>query len=241
MNTCRIKVTSDMKIMHPLSAGRVTNSFYRIMDSMLLIFLIIPIVINGQRIDFDSTFISNGQKFRVQRIQLEKYMTELKIQKGKGTILTDTLDFSVHLEIVDFNGDIGLDIIINFMGNVDKQSLFLLDKSRNEFKKIADFEKYPAAKKVKESKNLFYSYYRSGCADNYWTSDLFKIVDFKVVHLGQIFGEGCDAPMQVKIYKIKESKKDLIETLSYKVLTDNKDGKWGFIDAYWTKNRNAYE
>ena len=168
-------------------------------------------------------------------------MTELKIHKGKDIILTDTLDFSAQLEIVDFNGDNGLDIIINFMGNVDKQSLFLLDKSRNEFKKIADFEKYPAAKKVKDSKNLFYSYRRSGCADNYWTSDLFKIVDFKVVHLGQIFGEGCEAPMQIKIYKIKERKKDLIETLSYKVVTDNKDGKWRFIDFYWTKNRNAYE
>lgn len=211
------------------------------MDRVILtsLILIIPIVTIGQRIDYDSTFSSNGQKFHVQLIQLKKYMTLLKIGKGKDIILTDTLNYTHQLDILDFNGDNGLDIMINFMGNVDYQSLFLLDKSKNRFKRIEDFEKYQAAKKVSGS-NLYYSYHRSGCADSYWTSDLFKIVDFMVIHLGQIFGEGCDEPKQIKIYRINMGKKDLTETLPYKLVTDNKNGKWGFIEEYWTKNHNKF-
>jgi hypothetical protein len=206
----------------------------------ILLILLIPIVTLGQRLDYDTTFTSNGQKFKVQRFQLDKYMTLLKVKKGKDIILSDTSDFSAQLDLLDFNGDNELDIMINFMGNVDTQSLFLFDKVKNEFKKVKDFDKYPAAKKIKGS-NHYYSYHRSGCADNYWTSDLFTIIDFKVVHLGQIFGQGCEEPMNIKIYKIESGKKDLTETLTYKLVTDNKNDKWGFIEDYWTKNYRVYK
>jgi len=210
----------------------------KVVQTLLILF--VPFVTLGQRLDYDTTFTSNGEKFKVQQFQLDKYMTLLKVTKNKEIILSDTSDFSAQLDILDFNGDGGLDIMINFMGNVDTQSLFLLDKGKNEFKKIKDFDKYPAAKKLKGT-NHYYSYHRSGCADNYWTSDLFTIVDFKVVHLGQIFGEGCEEPMKVKIYKIGPGKKELTETLPYKLVTDHKNDKWGFIDDFWTKNYQRYK
>ena len=74
-------------------------------------------------------------------------MTLLKVIKGRDVILSDTSEFSAQLDLIDFNGDDGLDIMINFMGNVDTQSLYLLDKTKNDFKKIKNFDKYPAAKK----------------------------------------------------------------------------------------------
>lgn len=119
------------------------------MDKVIqtLLILLIPIVTLGQRLDYDTTFTSNGQKFKVQRFQLDKYMTLLKVIKGRDVILSDTSEFSAQLDLIDFNGDDGLDIMINFMGNVDTQSLYLLDKTKNDFKKIKNFDKYPAAKK----------------------------------------------------------------------------------------------
>lgn len=205
-----------------------------------LLILLIPIITLGQRLDYDTTFTSNGHRFHIQRFQLDKYMTLLKVTKGKDLILSDTSEFSTHLDLLDFNGDDGLDILINFMGNVDTQSLLLLEKEKNVFRKVKDFGNYPAAKKIKGS-NHYYSYHRSGCADDYWTSDLFTIVDFKVVHLGQIFGQGCEEPMSIKVYKVKQGKKVLTETLSYKLVTDHKHDKWGFIEDYWTKNYRAYK
>jgi hypothetical protein len=206
----------------------------------VLFILLIPIVTLGQRLDYDTTFTSNGQKFKVQRFQLEKYMTQLKVTKGKDVILIDTSEFSAELYLLDFNGDDGIDIMVNFMGNIDRQSLFLFDKGRNVFKKIQDFEKYPEAKPIK-GLNFYYSYHRSGCADNYWTSDLFTIVDFKVVHLGKIFGNGCEEPRNIKIYRIGRGQEDIAATLSYRLATDHKNGKWGFIEDYWTTNYRVFK
>lgn len=167
-------------------------------------------------------------------------MSILKITNGERIVLEDTLDFFTDLQLIDFNDDKSIDIQIRFMGNVDTQSLYLFDFSRNRFQKVVGFEKFPEAKRIKISEELYYSYHRSGCADNYWTSDLFKINDFKTTHLGQIFGEGCEDPMQVKVYKIGQNKKDLIETLPYKVVEDNKENKWGFIADYWAKNYKRF-
>lgn len=44
----------------------------------------------------------------------------------------------------------------------------------------------------------------------------------------------------MKIYKMGPGKKDLTETLSYKLVTEHKDDKWGFIEEYWTRNYNRY-
>lgn len=209
---------------------------------LTLFIIILPLFAMGQRIDYDSTFKSNGLEFRVQQIQLEKYMSLLKVKKANTVILSDTLDFFTDLQLIDFNRDKAIDIRINHMGNVDRQSLYLFNQLTSKFQKVVDFESYPDAKEVKgQDRGFYYSYHRSGCADNYWTSDLFKILDYKVIHMGQIFGEGCEAPMQVKIYKMGMNKKDLIETLPYKLVEDNKDFKWGFIENYWSKNYSRFK
>ncbi|MBK6622611.1 MAG: hypothetical protein IPG32_17710 [Saprospirales bacterium] len=212
------------------------------MNQLILILLVLafPLLAMGQRISYDSTFQSNGLEFRVQQIQLEKYMSILKITNGERIVLEDTLDFFTDLQLIDFNDDKSIDIQIRFMGNVDTQSLYLFDFSKNRFQKVVGFEKFPEAKRVKISEELYYSYHRSGCADNYWTSDLFKINDFNTTQLGKIFGEGCEDPMQVKVYKIGQNKKDLVETLPYKVVEENRDNKWGFIADYWAKNYKRF-
>lgn len=189
----------------------------------------------GQRIDYDTTFTTNGQEFRIQRSQLAKYFTSLTITKGKTIILTDTMEFSCQFDLIDFNDDKGVDLIVNFIGNVDTQALFLLDKPKNIFKKVRNFEAYPASLKVKSCDNFYYSYHRSGCADMYWTSDLFRIVNFEVVHTGQIFGNGCTEPLEIRIFKIRPNAKEHVETLPFKIISDYKD-KWDFIADYWAKN-----
>lgn len=214
---------------------------FRIVQLELFI-LIFPLFAIGQGIDYDSTFQSNGMEFRVQQIQFEKYLSLLKVNKKNTVILSDTLDFITDLQLIDFNRDNAIDIRISYTGNVDRQSLYLFNQLIGKFQKVIDFERFPHAKEVKgQDKGFYYSYHRSGCADNYWTSDLFKIIDYKVIHMGQIFGEGCEAPMQVKVYKVGPNKKHLIETLPYKLVEDSKDFKWGFIENYWSVNYSRFK
>lgn len=211
------------------------------MNSVILaLILTFPVVTMGQEIDYDSTFKTNGQEFRVQRIQLDKYKTLLRIGRGQETILMDTMDFSHHLEIQDFNGDGDLDILVSFTGNIVIQSLFLFDQSGNKFQLVADFEKYPSPSKVNGSHGFYYSYRRAGCADNYWTSDLFNIEDFKVIHLAHISGNACEEPVHVKVYRIKHGNQDLVDRLPYKIVNERRD-KWEFLDVYWSKHYGAYK
>src|SRR5271154_2414459 len=103
---------------------------------LTLFCLMISFLASAQKIEYDTTFSSNGQKYRVQQIQLEKYMSLLRISKGPTAILADTLAYFPYLQVVDFNQDGLVDIRITYMGNVDSQSLYLFDNSRRNFHRV---------------------------------------------------------------------------------------------------------
>ncbi len=194
----------------------------------------------SQQIDFDSAFVSGGNKFRIQRFQLINSTTQLLVTNKGVVVLDDTLDFSVELRVIDFNRDSHADIIVNFMGNVDTQSLFMYSVSGGHFVKVKDFEKYPQAKPVKLSSDFYYSYRRAGCADNYWISDLFSITDFRVSLAGTIYGNGCETPGEIKIYAIENGKDRLVDKRSYNAIINVENDKWKFISDYWSKSYKLF-
>jgi hypothetical protein len=148
-----------------------------------------------------------------------------------------------RLKFQDFNNDGFKDIIIGYYSNVPAISdLILYDPHTRKFVQIKDFSDYPDAIRLKGT-NLFYSYHRSGCADNNWDSDLFKVVKFKIVRIGNISGRTCvDPPDKPGIYvsKLKGKRELLFEKFAINKPADFKDCKWGFIEWYWKNNYTKF-
>ena len=208
---------------------------------LLLLILISPLSTMGQMIKYDSSLVVAGKQFRIQHIQLPHCLTILRIANDQDAFLVDTLNDFTDFELVDFDGDKRVDIIMRFMGNVDTQSLYLFDAAKGMFRKVKQFEKFPEAKKVDGSGGFYYSYHRSGCADKTWTSDLFKVIDYRVVHFGRIFGDRCKQPGQVIVYRINQDQtKSVLETLAYKLVEESRGHKWEFIENYWANNYTRF-
>ena len=143
------------------------------------------------------------------------------------------------LKFQDFNNDGFKDIIIDYYSNVpDRNDLIIYDPGARKFVQIKDFPDYPAAIPLKGTK-LFYSYHRSGCADYNWDSDLFKIIKFKIVRIGNVSGRTCvDPPDKPGIYisKVKGKRELLFKKFAIDKPADYKDDKWGLIELYWKNN-----
>ena len=102
---------------------------------------------------------------------------------------------------------------------------------------------YPQAIRI-PGINLYYSYHRSGCADQNWDSDLYKIVDFKIIKIGNINAQMCVDPQDIagiNIYKLRGTKKHLVKK-NISITTPLKfvDTKWGFIAYYWKHNYKKF-
>jgi len=150
------------------------------------------------------------------------------------------------IKFIDFNKDGYLDIIISYFTNVPGiGDLIMYDKKRGKLIKIKDFSNYPAPVKI-AGKSLYYSYHRSGCADNDWGSDLFMIVNFKTVKLGTIYGVGCGGDSNEKeeegvfIYKQAKDKKRLLKKYPITVIDNYKSYKFGFIADYWNRHYKLF-
>ncbi len=151
------------------------------------------------------------------------------------------LDYEMFdkFEFVDFNGDGNKDIFIKYQSNVaGRCDLLLYDKTSKNFIKVKNFPDYPVPIHIKHTQ-LFYSYHRSGCADEAWDSDLFKIVNYKVVTIGNISGQGCNTPPEkniILINKIKGNVHRVIKKYPIDEPAHYKNTKWGFIADYWIHN-----
>ncbi|APY09542.1 hypothetical protein BWZ20_00120 [Winogradskyella sp. J14-2] len=163
----------------------------------------------------------------------------MKSSKGKVVYSNDNNPFD--FEFSDFNGDGYSDIRMNYVSNTPGlQELLLFDIKSNEFKKVKTFNKYPNSKRIKDS-DFYYSYHGSGCADNDWGSELFKIEGTQITELGKIQGLGCleNDTNGIYIYKVIGSEKELIKYIK------REQGywkeKWDFIEKYWTENKTKFE
>lgn len=151
-------------------------------------------------------------------------------------------DFS-SFKFIDFNGDGYKDLLISYATNVPGiQDLILFNPKNNKFRKITGFTKFPASQRIKGT-DYYYSYHRSGCADMYWDSDLYKFKNNQIKKLGNISGRACNDPglkNGIYIYAVLNKKEKKIATYPIETLNNYKNGKWGFINSYWTKNYHKF-
>lgn len=151
--------------------------------------------------------------------------------------------YSPSQQFVDFNGDGYKDILIDYMTNIPGISdLLLYDKGIKSFKKVVDFQDFPAAKRIGDT-DYYYSYHRSGCADLDWDSDLFYIKDDQTIGIGNISGRQCgDTGLKdgIYIFKTVADVKTQIDHLPINTIKEYKDFKWGFIEQYWKKNYKRF-
>jgi len=141
----------------------------------------------------------------------------------------------------DFNEDGFLDIELHFMTNVpDVNEILIFNPELKNFTEIENFSSFPSATKIKNTV-YYYSYHRSGCADNNWDSDLFYLKENRAIKIGNIHTIECDNENDngIYIYKVNgENKKQLnlipIEKKDF-------ENKWEFIKKYWTENYKEFE
>jgi hypothetical protein len=77
---------------------------------------------------------------------------------------------------------------------------------------------------------------------------LFYIDNFKTIHVGHIYGKGCDYEVKdnlqtIELYKVvknDESQKILVEKLPYLKHIPDFGYKWTFIEKYWNQNYSKY-
>jgi hypothetical protein len=211
-----------------------------------ILFLCLANTVFAQRYFFDTSFINNKQKFTVKTKEIEMGDVLLTIFHNAKKIMSDTLDSGglMDLDIIDFNKDKSMDIMLTYVGNNATYYLYLFDNKSNRFRKVKDFDKFPEAIQLTSNAKYYYSYHRAGCADMNWVSDLFSIENFKAIQKGHIYAQGCDYkiesnPQIIGIYKIvgnNENNKRVINKLPMMKYVSRFGDKWEFIAKYWNKN-----
>jgi len=207
---------------------------------LLLVPLLVSALVYGQKEDdrmlLDSTAI-DVHTFKINHVL---YTGMLKrdyfyLYDGRGRTLLKLPNEYFSFEFKDYNGDGYRDLVLEVGSNTpEKMEVYLYSPARHGFQELKDARKFPAAERIKGT-SYYYSYHRGGCADLIWVSDLFYIHNSAAVALGSIYGEECKIEEGVYIYKIHAGKKQLVTRLPIKTIYAYKDGKWGFIAAYWKK------
>lgn len=143
-------------------------------------------------------------------------------------------------KFIDFNKDGYKDLLVEYTTNTPGMcDLFLYNKHAKKFTLLKDLYKYPAPENV-EGTRLYYSYHHSGCADESWDSDLFKIDNDQIIKIGNIYGEGCDEKKGIFISKLQGKKKILVKEYPISEIEKYKEYKWGFIKQYWQRNYGRF-
>jgi hypothetical protein len=164
----------------------------------------------------------------------------LIVLNSKGDTVLNQGDLYFNFEFRDFNGDGLSDIVVHPLTNVPGiQDLLLFNKDKMSFTKVSGFENFPDPKPI-HGTDYFYSYHRSGCADNFWDSDLFYIDKFETHLLANISGNECEGEKGIIVSKVVDGKKKTVNNFTIDILEKYDDRKWGFIAEYWTKNYSRF-
>jgi hypothetical protein len=194
------------------------------------------------QLDIDSTIIS----FDTTTILGEEYrgfgtnQYKLFVLNSKGDTVLNQADLYFDFEFLDFNGDSLDDILVHPLTNVPAiQDLLLFDKTKSSFVMVRGFDKFPDPKPI-QGTDYYYSYHRSGCADNFWDSDLFYIDNFETHLLGNISGNECEGEKGIVVSKVIKGEKRTVDKFAVDVLEKYDAHKWGFIADYWKKNYSKF-
>lgn len=234
-------------------SGHFKTSLYKnyFMKKHLLLFaLLFSTTICAQEHNSDTSFLISKQNFKIQTREINSAQVTLTIFRNSKVIKVDTLDSDglSNLKFPDFDNDGYKDIMLTYMGNNFTYELYLFDKTKSDFKYVKGFDRFPQAMQLTSNPKYFYSYHRAGCADLNWVSDLFYIENFKSIHIGQIYGKGCDAdvenkPQVIEIYKVignNDDNEKLISKLPYIKNIPEFGDKWDFIKRYWEKDYSKF-
>ena len=163
------------------------------------------------------------------------------LKSSKGDVLYKNENNPSEYILTDFNEDGFLDIELHFMTNVPSvNEILIFNPKSKSFIEIENFSNFPSAIKIKET-DYYYSYERSGCADNDWDSDLFKIINNKAMRFGNIRGIGCEGLKKTGIYINKVNNEKITEIKFIAREEGYWDEKWDFIANYWTENYNKFK
>lgn len=186
-------------------------------------------------IESDTAFIKNRRFIAFQDNELNVYI----LNDHNDTIFKNT-DSPNKFEFIDFNEDGYPDILLGFISIYSAYELGLFDKDTNTFKIIEDFNYYPNANRIKNTK-YYCSYTQAGCADSNWRSDLFYINNYKAYSIGSIEGIGCEDEEKngIFIYKTNGEEQELIKSIPRE--PGYYEDKWEFIEDYWNKNYKLFE
>lgn len=218
------------------------------MKAILLVSLFLNLLssANAQTRLLDTTFRINGQPLRISTKDIDQNFMVLISHYASQVALYDTISWQglADIKFPDFNNDNYPDILLTHYGNNPTYYLYLFDSNIKHFKNIPNYMSFPDAVQLKSNPNYYYSYHRAGCADMTWVSDMFKIVDFKIIQTGHIIAEGCDPNNGIiQVYKVinnDREKKYLISKLPYLKTLKKYDNKWDFIEKYWNKNFRTF-
>jgi hypothetical protein len=194
---------------------------------------------------YDTTLVNNQNKFLLTTKIISNEKMLLNVSFDSHTTTLDTLYYKAlaYIEYIDFDKDGNTDILVDYIGNNSTYFLFLFDQRSNSFKAINNYSSFPDAVQLKANPKFYYSYHRAGCADENWESDLLQIIDFKIIHLGNIDGHGCemDNLRSINIYKVIDKNKKLIDSLNYSSAIKDSIDKWTFIEKYWNRNYKMFK
>ena len=217
----------------------MSNFFFTVFISLLVFnFKNYDSVEISKKSDIDSTIISYDTT-TISSEQYKAFVTadyKMYVVNSKGDTVFKKPDSYVDFVFTDFNTDGFNDILIHRISNVPGiQELILFDSVKKCFIIVKGFERFPDPKSIQGTK-YFFSYHRSGCADNFWDSDLFSIDNFETHLLGNISGNECEGNIGIVVSKIVENKKKVFETFKVDTLESYNDRKWEFISDYWKNN-----
>jgi hypothetical protein len=228
----------------------VSGNFMRTILITLLLLNLTALTV-AQNHSLDTTFKINKQVLHVSADDIDSKFVLIKSSYASQIALCDTIDAVglANIEFPDFNNDSYPDILITYFGNNPTYFLYLFDYTTKHYKSIHDYMNYPDAVQLKSNRKYYYSYYRAGCADMNWGSDLFKIVDYKIIQVGHIDAQGCDFekekyPQIIRVFKVinnDKKMKNLITELSYVKTLKKFDNKWEFIEKYWNQNLKNFD
>lgn len=160
------------------------------------------------------------------------------------------------IDVIDWDNDGDKDLRVKFIAGATgefESFLFLYDQKNKLFRNIEKYwwycGSYETEKKILADENIFYSFIYWGCGGGAYESILFKVDNFKIIELGKVNINYCQAPFDITTYKCFVGEKctseridsfsmDYVEKLSI-VKTGEED--WGqFVEDYWQKNYSKF-
>ncbi len=222
--------------------------------TLLIVFLISIANFSYSQSNFllDTTLIVNNNSIKINTKKINNNSMLFSVFCNSEITTIDTIhdcDALFKIELIDFDKDKNLDLMLTYIGNNPTYLLYLFDSENNSFRFINNYMSFPDAIQLRSNSSFYYSYSRAGCADFNWESRLFTIENYKIVEKGYIWGQGCEFetdkyPQEINIYKItnddKRNKVE-IETLPFLQYIPNFGDKWDFLNKYWNENYKKFE